>query len=122
MLASESCDPETAVGVAGASGTASGDETVTLRNPDPGNYIAVVNGFSAGTAGSPIGYAFDFWDVDPAATAGGLQVTPNPVPVRAARKTSVTLAWSGLDPASTYLGFLSYQRSDDITVVEVTTP
>jgi subtilase family protein/PA domain-containing protein/peptidase inhibitor I9 len=122
VLASTSCNPDDAVGLAGESGTASGDEEVTLRNPEPGTYIAVVNGFSAGTTGSPIAYAFDFWDVDPSATAGGLQVTPNPVPVKASQKTSVTVAWSGLDPASKYLGFLSYQRSDDITLVEVTTP
>lgn len=122
VLASQTCDPDDAVGIAGESGTASGEETVTLRNPAPGTYIAVVNGFSAGTAGSPIGYAFDFWDVDPAATAGGLQVTPNPVPVTAGRQTTVTVAWSGLAPASRYLGYLSYQRSGDITLVEVTTP
>ncbi|MBA2954917.1 S8 family serine peptidase [Nocardioides sp. MAH-18] len=122
VLASKSCNPDDAVGVAGQSGTASGDEQVTLRDPDPGTYIAVVNGFSAGTAGSPIGYAFDFWDVDPSAVAGGLQVSPNPVPVRAGKQTSVSLSWSGLAPASKYLGFLSYQRSGDITVVEVTTP
>lgn len=122
VLASPTCNPDDAVGLAGQSGTASGDEQVTLRDPEPGTYIAVVNGFSAGTAGSPIGYAFDFWGVDPGAVAGGLQVTPNPVPVRAGERTSLSLAWSGLAPASKYLGFVSYQRSDDITVVAITTP
>ena len=90
VLASKTCNPDDAVGIAGQSGTASGDEEVTLRDPEPGTYIAVVNGFSAGTTGSPIAYAFDFWDVDPSATAGAPQVTPNPVPVRASGRTPTT--------------------------------
>lgn len=122
VLASPTCDPDDAVGVAGQSGTASGEEEVTLRDPDPGTYIAVVNGFSAGAAGSPIGYDFDFWDVDPGATAGSLQVAPSPVPVRANQRTAATVSWSGLQPASRYLGYLTYQRSDDLTLLEITTP
>lgn len=122
VLQSPSCDPTKATGLAGQSATASGDEAVTLRNPPPGTYVVEVDGFSAGTAGSPMAYNFDFWDVDAAATAGSLQVSPDPVPVQANRQTSVDVSWSGLDPAAKYLGFLSYANSADITEVQVTTP
>ena len=122
VVQADSCDPDDATGIAGQSGTASGEETVTLRNPAPGTYIANVNGFSAGATGSPIAYAFDFWDVDAGATAGGLAVSPNPVPVKVNTKTSVTASWTGLAPGSAYLGFLSYAGSRDLTILEVTTP
>jgi subtilisin family serine protease len=122
VLAAESCDPDTAFGLAGQSGTASGDEAVTLRNPEAGVYLAEVSGFSAGEAGSPMAFDFDFWDLDASATAGSLTVTPDPVPVRSNQKASVQVAWSGLDPASKYLGFLAYANSPDITVLDVTTP
>jgi hypothetical protein len=122
VLASTSCNPDDAFAFAGQSGTASGDEAVTLRNPPAGVYIAEVSGFSAGETGSPMAYAFDFWDVDAGAQAGGLTVTPDPVQVRSNTKTSVSVAWSGLDPASKYLGYLAYANSPDISVVEVTTP
>ena len=82
VLAAESCDPESAFALAGQSGTASGDEAVTLRNPPAGVYIAEVSGFSAGEAGSPMAFDFDFWDLDASATAGSLAVTPDPVPVQ----------------------------------------
>jgi hypothetical protein len=119
VLASTSCDVADAFAVAGQSGTASGDEAVTLRDPDPGTYLVEVAGFSAGDAGSPMAYGFDFWDVNPAATAGSLQLSPDPVPVRSNRKTSVALSWSGLTAGVRYLGFLSYPDSDDITLVRI---
>ncbi|WP_156391147.1 MULTISPECIES: S8 family serine peptidase [unclassified Nocardioides] len=122
VLQATACDLDSAVASAGVSGTASGDEAVTLRNPEPGTYIAVVSGFSAGTSGSPMAYDFDFWDVDPSATAGGLTVAPNPVPVRKNTSTSVNVSWSGLAAASKYLGFLTYPNSTDYTTVSVTTP
>lgn len=119
VLSSTSCNIEDAFAIAGQSGTASGDEAVTLRNPDPGTYLVQVAGFSAGDQGSPMAYGFDFWDVNPAATAGGLRLTPDPVPVRANRKTSVDLSWSGLVAGVRYLGYLTYPDSDDITLVRV---
>ena len=122
VLASTSCDPNDAFALAGESGTASGDEAVTLRNPEPGTYIALVDGFSAGTTGSPMTYAFDFWDLDGSATAGALRLSPDPVPVKAGRPTSVSVGWSGLDAASHYLGYLSYANSPDISLVDITTP
>ena len=122
VLAAETCDPASAFGLAGQSGTASGDEAVTLRNPEAGVYIAEVSGFSAGQAGSPMAFDFDFWDLDASATAGSLAVTPDPVPVRSNQQASLQVSWSGLDPASKYLGYLAYANSPDITLLDVTTP
>jgi hypothetical protein len=122
VLQSPDCTPANATALAGQSATASGDEAVTLLDPEPGTYILEVDGFSAGSSGSPIAYAFDFWDIDAAATAGSLTATPDPVPVQANKKTSVKVEWSGLDPASHYLGYLAYAGSPDITMLDVTTP
>jgi subtilisin family serine protease len=121
VYASDSCDPNDITAQVGQSATASGDEAVTLMDPDPGTYIVEIDGFSAGTAGSPMDYAFDFWDINPAATAGDLTVTPNPVPVTQNQSTSVSLSWSGLDAGSHYLGYLAYQDSDRVTLVDVKT-
>ncbi|GAW50198.1 MULTISPECIES: S8 family serine peptidase [unclassified Nocardioides] len=121
VYASDSCDINDAFAVAGQSATASGDESVTLRNPDAGAYIVEIDGFSAGTDGAPMDFAFDFWDIDPAATAGDLTVTPDPVPVVQNQETSVTVGWTGLDASSHYLGYLEYADSDQITLVDVKT-
>ena len=91
VLAATSCDIDTAFASAGISGTASGDEAVTLRRPPAGTYIAVVSGFSAGTSGSPMAYDFDFWDINPGASAGALKVQPDPVKVRKNTTTSVNV-------------------------------
>lgn len=119
VLSSTSCHVEDAFAIAGQSGTASGDEAVTLRDPEPGIYLVEVAGFSAGERGSPMAYDFDFWGIDPAATAGGLGLSPDPVRVRANRKTSVDLSWSGLSAGVRYLGYLSYPDSDDLTLVRI---
>lgn len=122
VLQSSSCNPDDVTGLAGQSATASGDEAVTLLDPPAGTYLVEVDGFSAGTAGSPMAYDFDFWDIDGGTTAGNLQVTPDPVPVTANQETSVQVGWSGLDPASRYLGYLGYAGSSDLTLLNVTTP
>ncbi|MDF1604336.1 S8 family serine peptidase [Nocardioides sp. YIM 152315] len=119
VLESTSCNVDDAFAVAGQSGTASGDEAVTLRDPEPGTYLVEVAGFSAGDQGSPMAYAFDFWGLDPAATAGGLQLSPDPTPVRSNRETSVSLSWTGLSAGVRYLGYLSYPDSDDLTLVRI---
>ncbi|GAA4706192.1 hypothetical protein GCM10023349_25270 [Nocardioides conyzicola] len=125
VLAASTCDttdPNGQFSLVGQSATASGDEAVTLLNPDAGTYVIEVDGFSAGSSGSPIAYDFDFWDIDAAATAGNLTPTPDPVPVQANKKTSVKVDWTGLDPASHYLGYLAYAGSPDLTMLDVTTP
>ncbi len=121
VYASDSCDPSDIYAEAGESATASGDESVTLRDPDAGSYIVDIVGFSAGPEGEPMAFDFDFWDVDPAATAGDLTVDPDPVPVTQNTATSVDVGWSGLDADKKYLGYLEYAGSDDVTVLRVNT-
>ncbi|MBZ5738050.1 S8 family serine peptidase [Nocardioides mangrovi] len=120
VYASDSCDQADITAEVGSSATASGDEAVTLQDPDPGTYLVEIDGYAPGASGSPIPYDFDFWDIDPTTTAGDLTVTPNPVPVTQNEETSVTVSWSGLDADSHYLGFLSYPETDAITLVDVT--
>lgn len=121
VYASDSCDPADATALAGQSATGSADEAVTLTDPDPGTYLVEIDGYSAGTEGSPMDYAFDFWDLNPAATAGDLTVTPDPVPVVQNQETSVNVAWSGLAADKHYLGYLGYPGTDQVTLVDVTT-
>jgi hypothetical protein len=120
VYASDTCDPATAFALAGQSATGSADESVTLTAPDPGTYLVEVDGFSAGTAGSPMDYRFDFYDVDASATLGGLTATPNPVPVVNQQETSFDVTWTGLDPAGHYLGILEYEGALAPTYVFVT--
>ncbi|MCW2794679.1 S8 family serine peptidase [Nocardioides sp.] len=120
VYASGSCDPADAFALAGQSATGSADESVTLNSPDPGTYLVEVDGFAAGTAGSPMAYRFDFYDVDASATLGNLTATPNPVPVVNQEETSFDVSWTGLDPAGHYLGILEYEGALAPTMVFVT--
>ena len=122
VYSSDSCDPNDITAQVGVSGTASGDEAVTLRDPAPGAYLVEIDGFSAGAeSGSPIPYTFDSWDINPTTTAGSLTVAPNPVAVTQNQATTVTASWSGLDADAHYLGYLEYPDTDQVTLVDVTT-
>ncbi|WP_296605795.1 S8 family serine peptidase [Nocardioides sp.] len=119
VYASESCAPEDVFAQVGSSATASADEAVTLRDPEPGTYLVEIDGFSSGEAGAPMQYAFDFWSIDPTSTAGSLTVTPDPVPVTANKETTLSVSWSGLDAGVHYLGYLAYADSDSVTVLDI---
>lgn len=122
VYTSGTCDPSTVTAVAGQAATPSADESLTLQAPAPGTYLVEIDGYAAGSAGSPIDYTLDYFGLGATPGAGNLTVTPDPVPVQLGRETSFTLGWSGLEPASTYLGQLTYEGSDEPTYVEVTTP
>lgn len=122
VYTSGSCDPATVTAVAGEAATPAADETLTLEAPAPGTYLVEVDGYAAGSAGSPIDYTLDYFGIGATSGVGDLTVTPDPVPVQLGRTTSFTLGWTGLEPASTYLGRLTYAGSDEPTYVEVATP
>ncbi|MEI5673571.1 MULTISPECIES: S8 family serine peptidase [unclassified Nocardioides] len=123
LLSVSSCaqDPATAALVAEVA-TGSADEAVTLTGLPAGTYLAAVNGFSAGTAGSPMPYEVRYFGIGGVPDEGALTATPNPVPVTASKRTSFRLSWTGLTPATRYYGYLTYAGSKDPTYVSVVTP
>jgi hypothetical protein len=80
------------------------DETVTLRDPEDGTYVAYVNGF-AGDGN----YQWTQWVVGDA-DEGNLTVTPASQPVSVGETVTFNAAWSGLDPAQRWLGVIGWTR------------
>ena len=80
------------------------DETVTLRNPEDGTYVAYVNGF-AGDGN----YTWTQWVVG-GADAGNLTVTPPSQQVSVGDEVTVNAAWSGLDTTQRWLGVLGWTK------------
>jgi len=118
--ANDACDA--LVSQAGISATASADESVTLVNPEPGNYVVAVDGYadSAGGDGS-MDFVLDFYDVNEETSLGSFHADPNPVPVVAGQQSTFDAVWSGLDPNARYLGVLEYEGALSPTFVAVDT-
>jgi hypothetical protein len=96
-----------------ASGAA--DEQVTLIAPVAGTYDIYVNGFA--TPGGSTAYQISNFVV-PDVDAGNLTVTDN-VAVTIGVPTTLTAAWTGLDPAKRWLGVVSYGGTSDVTLISV---
>lgn len=122
VYSATSCDPATATAVVGEAATGSADEVLNVTDLPAGIYLVEVDGFSAGSAGSPIDYELNYYGVGATPGVGGLTATPNPVPVTSNKPTSFELSWTGLAPATRYFGQLSYAGTDDTTLVSVVTP
>lgn len=90
------------------SATPAADESFTVEAPEAGSYVIEVDGYAGPAGGGDIDYRLDVFDVDAAATAGGLAAVPNPVPVTAGRATSFDATWSGLTADRRYLGMFEY--------------
>ena len=89
---------------------------MTFLAPVAGTYDVYINGFSAPATGA----AYDLYSfVVPTGPAGNLTVTPNPATVVGGTPTTLTAAWTGLDPTKRYLGVLSYSGATDQTLVSV---
>jgi subtilisin family serine protease len=82
------------------------DETVTLREPEAGTYVAYVNGFATPGGGT---YDWTQWVVPPTA-AGNLSVAPASLSVTPGQQVTLTASWSGLDTARRWLGFVGLTR------------
>ncbi len=80
------------------------DETVTLRDPEDGTYVAYVNGF-AGDGN----YQWTQWVVGDA-DVGNLDVAPASQPVTVGETVAFDGSWSGLDPAQRWFGVLGWTR------------
>ncbi|WP_322937866.1 S8 family peptidase [Nocardioides bizhenqiangii] len=80
------------------------DETVTLRDPEDGTYVAYVNGF-AGDGN----YQWTQWVVGDA-DAGNLVVTPDSQPVTVGETVTFDASWSGLDTTKRWFGVIGWTR------------
>ncbi len=94
-------------------------EKIDLSNPAAGTYTVYVHGFGVtGTAN----FTLFSWNVS-AAPAGNMTVTA-PASATTGTTGSITLNFSGLLPATKYLGSVFYSGSPGLTptIVSVTTP
>jgi hypothetical protein len=104
----------------GQSATGAADERVDLSAPAAGSYVAVVENFAAAPGETTSAFALTRFLLDPTATAGGLTVTPNPVPVTQGAVATATASWSGLTAGTSYLGLLTYEGTGSRTLLSVT--
>ena len=84
---------------------------VTITDPDPGDYLWVVVGFTTAEPNSV--YDFSSWVVaDPSpdnpANAPGLTVSGDPIQVQAGGAAQLSLDWSGVTGPGRYLGVVTY--------------
>lgn len=96
------------------------DESITLVDPTPGDYLVAIDywdGAAGDVATGPLHtYA-------PVGDEGNLDVTPSPVAVVSGVPVELTATWSGLEAATRYLGAIGYDLGAGeagYTVVTVT--
>jgi subtilisin family serine protease len=102
------------------------DEEIDIALPQAGSYAVLVHGFETDqVAGGPgANYSLFTWSIGLNDAVGNLSVT-GPVAVGNGDNVDLTLAWSGLEPGSRYLGAISHTTPDglyDASVVNVVTP
>ncbi|MFK0073690.1 S8 family serine peptidase [Arthrobacter woluwensis] len=95
--------------------TASASESVSLTNPEPGQYTLLANLY-ASPGNQPVKASLEASVLG--ASVGNATVTPNPLVLKNGKTADVTLAWKGLTPGS-YIGRVSYSGSSVQTFVNV---
>jgi hypothetical protein len=102
----------------GNSGTSLADESVDLINPEPGNYVALVNGFqdAAGTTSTP--FQFRDYEVGTTGNTGTFTVSPANATVTAGQTLTVTATVGGVSATTAYLGWAQYVDGSG-TIVQV---
>ena len=105
------------------SGAGSTDELIELTAPEDGAYTLYVHGWQ--TTGIEVGYSVNTWNVPAAPDVGSLTIVSEPLDATEGTTGTITVGWSGLDPAvGDYLGAVSHHDSDSqigLTLVEVST-
>ncbi|HYR19849.1 MAG TPA: S8 family peptidase [Myxococcales bacterium] len=113
--------PATGTGVGplvGASGGPTAAEEVSLNNPAAGAYTVFVHAFDSD--GPDANYTLFTWSAGP--DAGNLTVSV-PATVTTGGTGNVTVNWTGLAPATKYLGVVTYQTPEvGRTAVRIDTP
>jgi subtilisin family serine protease len=105
----------------GVSGGGTADEEVDLLNPAAATYTVWVHGFDTG---NPSTFTLYAWSLGSAA-AGNMTVTPASQPATTGGTGSLTLSFSGLTPATRYLGSVVYggvAGMPNPTTVRIDTP
>lgn len=105
----------------GGSGSGTSAEEFNVVNPIPGTYLVVVHGWQ--TDGPDANYTLFSWMLD-ASDAGNMTVFA-PASATLGATASIDLSFSGLDPATKYLGAVSYSGAagmPDATIVRIDTP
>ncbi|MEW5249117.1 S8 family serine peptidase [Microbulbifer sp. 2201CG32-9] len=87
----------------GSSGNASSTESVTLRNPAPGQYAVAVDDYASAAGPTP----FTLFNFNLTGDNGNTQLSA-PAQVGINEQGNVTLEWMGLTPGSRALGVLSH--------------
>ena len=100
----------------GQSGSATGDEEVTLTSPEAGSYRMVVVPFTD-PDGTSSAFTASRWAVGGATS--NLSVAPAGATVTAGQRLTLTAAWTGLTAGGSYLGWIGYPGGSG-TVVSVT--
>jgi hypothetical protein len=106
----------------GASGSGTSDEEVDLLNPAADTYTVWVHGFAPD--GPDASFTLFSWAL-PATAAGNMTVTPASQAATTGATASLTLAFTGLSPATRYLGSVAYDGVAGMpnpTIVRVRTP
>lgn len=105
----------------GASGSGTSAEEVSLTNPAAGDYTVYVHGWGVPTGTAD--YTLFSWLLD-STDQGNMTVTA-PSTATLGETGQVSLGFTGLEPATKYLGSVAYSGTDGMpfpTIVEVNTP
>jgi hypothetical protein len=95
-------------------------EEVSILNPTPGTYTVLVDGFATG---NPSTFTLFTWVLG--STAEGNMTVTAPATASIGATGTIDLTFSGLAPATKYLGSVAYDGSDGMpnpTIVRVDTP
>ncbi len=102
------------------------DEQIDIVQPREGSYVVLVHGFETDqVAGGPgANYSLFTWALGANDDLGNLGVTA-PTTVANGDRVDLQLQWSGLEPASRYLGAISHTTPGGLagtTVINIVTP
>jgi subtilisin family serine protease len=102
------------------------DEQINVLQPQAGSYVVLVHGFATDeVAGGPgANYSLFTWSFGANDDVGNLQLVA-PTTVANGEHSDFALAWSGLEPASRYLGAISHTTPGGfygLTIVNLETP
>lgn len=97
-------DAETGT-ILGQSAAGGSDETVTLTDLAPGDYLVAIDYWDAPAGEVATGPLHVF---TPTGDEGNLTIAPSPVAVTAGTPITMTAAWAGLEAGTRYMGAIGY--------------